>query len=205
MKRHVYLSLGTLLVMAIGTSTTFAARPKPVVSLVAEQEYNTTHHSPDDCYGDDHGLFWQARGTLGAFETWTYTSPLPVCWDHHVKVRAEFRSFTTLATVEMIDYGLHPIPVRVTRQHGGAYFNGRTTDIRACNTDAGEYHDYSDPEGRSFVGQFEFVPQNPVTWRLVGGPTPVEVVIDGAIAEPPSPVSTGGEGSWDRCIYPAPQ
>lgn len=177
------------------------------IVITNQQEYRTTQFSPEDCYGDDYGIVWQARGTLGAGETWTYTSPKGICWDHHAKVRAEFRSFTTTARVELVDYGLHSIPVRVTRQHGGAYFNGRTTDARACNTDAGYSHVYSDPEDRvvvSAVPPFEFSPRNPVTWQLVGGSSAVDVVIDGSITEPPSPVPTGGEGSWDWCLYPPP-
>ena len=184
--------LGMLAVFALGSSGAFARATEPVTILI-EHDRNFGANRPwldPSCYDDDHTYDFYAAGWLRAGETWNHASPLVVCNDKIVKAQAWHKAGAFVLV--LTDYGLHPIPDRVTAEKLST--GGWRIFHRACNTDLGVAHVLlDDPNDEGDVPL-------PVRWSITNtGTRAAYVELSGLIGEPPW---QGGEGSFDGCVSP---
>lgn len=194
--------IATALIFSI--SSTNAAKPahagpnrEPFDLIAPPQEYNTGANRPwldQTCYDDDHGVSFHAEGWLNG--TWTFVSPLPMCatQDHHIKVIAQWKSRDD-ATLSIVDHNGTSLPIRYDDDDTFRWFNGPVDTARGCNTDVV-------PNGYLYVVRSEQIRAH-VVWTVTTTEL-TELALSGGIFETPSPTPTGGEGSWDHCLFPPP-
>ena len=191
-RRALVLTISLLVGMTAVVSANAMPRGEPV-TIQVEHDRNYGSNRPwldPTCYDDDHTYDFYAAGWLNIGETWTHNSPLVVCNDKIVKARAWHKAGTF--ALELIDYGRHPVPERVTREQ--LPIGGWRIFHRSCNTDLGVEHVHLDePNDEGDVAY-------PVTWSVTNtGSRAAYVEVSGLIGEPPW---QGGEGSYDDCIHP---
>lgn len=117
------------------------------------------------CYDDDNTLFVAASGWLAAGESWSFTSPKPVCSDKIMRAHAQFPKRLD-ATLTITDWHGRTLGAResVTKNR---------TDLTVCNTD----------EGESWANWSDDDPREPVTWTITAHKAG-EYVLSAVLNEP---------------------